>query len=164
MATKKYAGGGHLESTNDTQSFKSAFAEARDAGAGTFTWRGKKYGVELAKPAAEQAKAPAAEQAKAPAAAQSTPEKAATPAAARPAAARPKPTRSSTDMATLDRLRDTPVPSDDVLYRQARKTAPVKVSAANSNEEPIATFKRGGFISSASKRADGIAQRGKTRA
>jgi len=159
MATKKYAGGGHLESTNDTQSFKSAFAEARDAGAGTFTWRGKKYGAELAKPAAEQAKAPAAEQAKAPAVAQSTPEK-----AARPAAARPKPTRSSTDMATLDRLRDTPVPSNDVLYRQARKTAPVKVSAASSDEEPIATFKHGGFISSASKRADGIAQRGKTRA
>jgi len=151
MATKKYAGGGHLESTNDTQSFKSAFAEARDAGAGTFTWRGKKYGAELAKPAAEQAKAPAV--------AQSTPEK-----AARPAAARPKPTRSSTDMATLDRLRDTPVPSNDVLYRQARKTAPVKVSAASSDEEPIATFKHGGFISSASKRADGIAQRGKTRA
>jgi hypothetical protein len=62
--------------------------------------------------------------------------------------------RSATDAATLDNLINKSVPT---------REAPV-ITSSTSSEEPIATFKRGGYTSSASKRADGIAQRGKTRA
>jgi hypothetical protein len=58
---RTFAKGGHLESLDDSQSFKSAFAEARNAGAGTFTWRGKKYGAELAKPTASPKATPTAD-------------------------------------------------------------------------------------------------------
>jgi len=144
-----YAKGGHLENIDDTQSFKSAFAEARKAGAGTFSWRGKKYGAELAKPAVAQ-----------PEAAQPTVRKPVT-----PMAAKPRSTRSSTDMSTLDQLRDNPVPSADVIFRQTRKPELLNLSAANLDSgNELQTLKRGGSVSSASRRADGIAQRGKTRA
>jgi hypothetical protein len=44
---KKYAGGGHLENTDESQSFKDAFREARSEGVKTFTWRGKKYSTSV---------------------------------------------------------------------------------------------------------------------
>ncbi len=44
-----FAEGGEIERVAPKQNFKSAFAEARSAGAGTFTWNGKKYTTELAK-------------------------------------------------------------------------------------------------------------------
>jgi hypothetical protein len=49
-------------STSKKKTFREAFAEARSAGKDTFTWNGKKYTTELAKPASA---APKAEPAKA---------------------------------------------------------------------------------------------------
>ena len=42
--------GGSLERLGEPQNFKNAFKEARGEGVSTFTWRGKKYGTDLAAP------------------------------------------------------------------------------------------------------------------
>jgi hypothetical protein len=147
----KYAKGGHLESLDDTLSFGAAFKQAsKTPGVATFSWRGKTFTTDTEKPSEPKiAKA-----------AQTTVEKPVT-----PMAGRPKPTRSSTDMATLNQLRDNPVPSSDVIFRQTRKPELLNASASNSDSgNEFQTLKRGGSVSSASRRADGIAQRGKTRA
>jgi hypothetical protein len=135
---RTFAKGGHLESLDDTRSFGAAFKEAsKTPGVSTFSWRGKTFTTNTEKPAAKPVNTPITDTA--PKAVAASPS---------PAVARPKPTRSSTDMATLDRLRDNPKPSDDVIWKQTQnnKAAPVKVSAASSNEEPIATMKRGGKV------------------
>ena len=49
---RKFAEGGHLERLAPGQSFKDAFKEARGSGAKTFSWRGKKYTTDMAKPPA----------------------------------------------------------------------------------------------------------------
>jgi hypothetical protein len=122
-----------------SMSFKEAFASARKGGGKTFEWRGKKYTTELAKP---KAAAPA-------------------PKAAAPA---PKPKY------------ETPY---DRMNRQNRETAATRKSAADSeratlrenirkgmsgdtNAKTLLPMKKGGMT--ASKRADGCAIRGKTRA
>jgi hypothetical protein len=43
------------------ETFKEAFASARKAGKGTFTWNGRKYTTEMAKPAAKSAPAKSAQ-------------------------------------------------------------------------------------------------------
>ena len=122
-----------------SMSFKEAFASARKGGDKSFEWQGKKYTTELAKP---KAAAPA-------------------PKAAAPA---PKPKY------------ETPY---DRMNRQNRETAATKKSAADTeratlrenirkgmsgdtNAKTLLPMKKGGMT--ASKRADGIAIRGKTRA
>ena len=58
---KRYAGGGELErlgEAGESQSFGQAFKDARASGAGTFTWRGKKYNTEVAKGGAKSAQSP----------------------------------------------------------------------------------------------------------
>lgn len=58
MKKRRFDEGGDVERLGEegaTQSFGDAFKEARGAGASTFTWRGKKYTTELAKPAAKPA-------------------------------------------------------------------------------------------------------------
>jgi hypothetical protein len=100
------------------KTFREAFAEARSAGKDTFTWNGKKYTTELAKPASS---APKAE-----------------PAKAEPA-------------------KDTP-PSRPRIS-QARGSMKEKM-----REMGVTRYKSGGAVkSSASKRADGCAIRGKTK-
>jgi len=123
-----------------SMSFKEAFASARKGGDKTFEWQGKKYTTELAKP------------------------KAAAPAPAPAAAPKPK--------------YETPY---DRMNRQNREAAASRKSAADTeratlrenvrkgtsggtNPKTLLPMKRGGSVSSASKRADGIAIRGKTRA
>lgn len=120
-----------------SMSFKEAFASARKGGDKSFEWQGKKYTTELAKP------------------------KAAAPAAPAPA---PKPKY------------ETPY---DRMNRQNRETAATRKSAADTeratlrenvrkgmsgdtNAKTLLPMKKGGMT--ASKRADGIAIRGKTRA
>jgi hypothetical protein len=100
------------------KTFREAFAEARSAGKDTFTWNGKKYTTELAKPASA---APKAE-----------------PAKAEPA-------------------KDTP-PSRPRIS-QARGSMKEKMRGMG-----VTRYESGGKVSSASKRADGCAIRGKTRA
>jgi hypothetical protein len=48
-------------------------------------------------------------------------------------------------------------------YGLAGKDSPLSFLRAKSDEEKTPGMKRGGSVSSASKRADGCAQRGKTR-
>jgi hypothetical protein len=121
-----------------SMSFKEAFASARKGGDKSFEWQGKKYTTELAKPkAAAPAPAPAPE---------------------------PK--------------YETPY---DRMNRQNRETAATRKSSADTeratlrenvrkgmsggtNPKTLLPMKKGGSVSSASKRADGIAIRGKTRA
>ena len=122
-----------------SMSFKEAFASARKGGDKTFEWQGKKYTTDLAKP---KAAAPA-------------------PKAAAPA---PKPKY------------ETPY---DRMNRQNREAAATRKSAADAeratlrenvrkgasgdtNAKTLLPMKKGGMT--ASKRADGIAIRGKTRA
>jgi hypothetical protein len=148
-----------------SMSFKEAFASARKGGDKSFEWQGKKYTTDLAKPkAAAPASAPvskAAESASAPASKSSAP---ASKAAAPASASKPK--------------YETPY---DRMNRQNREAAATKKSAADTeratlrenvrkdrsgdtNAKTLLPMKKGGAVSSASKRADGIAQRGKTRA
>lgn len=120
-----------------SMSFKEAFASARKGGDKTFEWQGKKYTTELAKP------------------------KAAAPA---PKAEAPKPKY------------ETPY---DRMNRQNREAAATRKSTADAeratlrenvrkgssgavNAKTLLPMKKGGMT--ASKRADGIAIRGKTRA
>jgi glucan-binding YG repeat protein len=134
--------------TPKSMSFKEAFASARKGGDKSFEWQGKKYTTELAKP---KAAAPAPKAA------------APTPKAAAPAPA-PKPKY------------ETPY---DRMNRQNREAAATKKSAADTeratlrenirkgmsgdtNAKTLLPMKKGGMT--ASKRADGIAIRGKTRA
>jgi hypothetical protein len=122
-------------------SFKEAFASARKGGDKSFEWQGKKYTTELAKP------------------------KAAAPA---PKAAAPAPTPKPKYETPYDRMN-----------RQNRETAATRKSAADAeratlrenvrknmsgdtNAKTLLPMKKGGMT--ASKRADGIAIRGKTRA
>jgi hypothetical protein len=100
------------EGPQKKQSFAEAFKEARASGDSTFTWNGKKYSTEMAKPAAKSADQPAVAASK----------------------------RSISDVSKN---------TSDFFRRD------------NSNWN---RFSSGGKVSSASKRADGIAQRGKTRA
>ena len=129
-----------------SMSFKEAFATARKGGGKTFEWQGKKYTTDLAKPAAKPA-----------------------PKAAAPAPApAPKPKY------------ETPY---DRMNRENREAASARKSSADSerstlqkniregssgrvNPKTLLPMKKGGMVksSSASKRADGIAIRGKTRA
>ena len=121
-----------------SMSFKEAFASARKGGDKSFEWQGKKYTTELAKP------------------------KAATPAPAPAPAPKPK--------------YETPY---DRMNRQNRETAASRKSAADTeratlrenvrkgmsgdtNAKTLLPMKKGGMT--ASKRADGCAIRGKTRA
>lgn len=127
---KKYAEGGDVDDginsyaepqksvvTNEgpqkKQSFAEAFKDARTSGDSTFTWNGKKYSTEMAKPAAKSV-----------AKSESAPERV-------------------SGMKKVDK------------------------DMRNFFSQDISKWNRlsgGGKVSSASKRADGIAQRGKTRA
>jgi hypothetical protein len=63
MKKRRFDEGGDVErlgEEGETQSFGDAFKEARGTGASTFTWRGKKYTTEMAKPAAKPVAKPAA--------------------------------------------------------------------------------------------------------
>jgi hypothetical protein len=137
------------------QSFKEAFAEARKGGGKTFEWEGKKYTTDLAsgnKP---------------------------TPKAAKPAAPAPaKPVEKyETPYDRKNRQnREAGIDFDSMVGKLKNRIT----NAPNSGQDRILTgikkksdenkmmgntgLKNGGKVSSASKRADGCAIRGKTRA
>ena len=156
MAKKRYADGGEMDDTSvDTNepgmkeaepeenfkptSFKDAFASARKAGDKTFMWKGKSFTTDLA-----SAKKPAS-----------------TSLNARVPVPEPvKPGEKKLKYQSLqDRKRD---------YEAAREKSGVSMYGVRKSppREPLPTasdqaYKKGGVT--ASKRADGIAQRGKTR-
>lgn len=137
------------------QSFKEAFAEARRGGGKTFEWNGKKYTTEMAG------------------------EKSATP----KAASKPMVTDTGDEIARLKARAPAPKPKyetrADALYRRNREEAAAREAATPRGQDRILRgvrpgsvdpktllptgMKKGGSVSKASSRADGIAMRGKTR-
>lgn len=156
----------------DDLSFKDAFAIARKAGSKTFTWRGKKYTTELAsekKPAKEKMEEVTVSASRLP------------PAKAGPSTrgGERKWTKEGREADAQRIMRDTKggygmpgrIPSGDkVLSNLASREAGRRESERKARNRLLGkpdmeVMKRGGSVkaSSASRRADGIAQRGKTR-
>jgi len=169
-------------SAGGTNSFKDAFKAARKAGQGTFTWRGDKYTTALESekktpaPAAKPADKPAAPKVEAPSV--SGPRsggRGSKPGMARVGSGRyDDPTSSFGErvMSPLSKLGDIfgrraeeRVMKDmNVDRAEARKRLDAKEAASGMNRGGgVKKYAGGGSVSSASKRADGIASRGKTR-
>lgn len=144
------------------QSFKEAFAEARRGGEKTFEWNGKKYTTEMAgtpKPAAKvtdtgdetarlkaRAPAPVAKQ------------KYETPFDR----SRREDREAGRDIGSIaGRIKERIMGSGD--RGQSRILRDVRPGATNPKTMLPTGMKKGGSVSKASSRADGIAQRGKTR-
>jgi hypothetical protein len=131
----------------DSNSFGDAFKSARAAGDSTFTWKGKSYGTKLAsevKPAAKPApktetSAPKAE--------------------SKPA---PKADKEDTKMsAEAYRRAVEPFESNFPTQKEAKAGPSGKAKAQKTTtKSPNRSYKAGGSVSS---RADGCAQRGKTK-
>jgi hypothetical protein len=151
MKAKRYDEGGDvneefarpIKSTDDAvsetadapakKSFKSAFADARKAGDKTFTWEGKKYTTEMAKAKKES-----------------------------------KPDQSDAETKRIERQATTANKkatfSDAVALGNRYADIDREQRAARVAARGGAGMKKGGAVkSSASSRADGCAQRGKTR-
>ena len=119
-------------------SFKDAFAAARKGGDKTFMFNGKKYTTELAS------------------------EKKATPAKTD---AEPKKERPNLFRRTVAALGGVKLPQDPGPEKEEEKstTRPKPYSTAAAIQAKNMGYKKGGMVSSASKRADGCATKGKTR-
>jgi hypothetical protein len=139
------------------QSFKEAFAEARRGGDKTFEWNGKKYTTEMSgqKPATKPAAKPAAR-------VTDTGDETARLAARRTAPAKPK-FESSYDRMTRRNREEAAARAASTPRGQDRILRDVRPGAVNPNTLLPTGMKKGGVVSKASGRADGIAQRGKTR-
>jgi hypothetical protein len=143
-------------------SFKEAFRAARKQGLETFTWRGKKYTTELASDKPKKSEEKKSEEAPVNFATQGR-----------------KPT---VDFAKEGRVKPkapevgepTQAMRDEARYKVRSQKAPGRPGGSRPRmpedvysalrRNPTAEYKRGGAVkSSASRRADGIAQRGKTR-
>jgi hypothetical protein len=156
-------GGGEAEAPA-AKTFKQAFAAARRAGDKSFAFGGKKYTTELAAP---KAKASLQNQSKAPLQNESS---SYTGSIKRQALRASKDSYAEGGVATSK-----PAPKKDTMPEWAKnERANRKQDELNKREAEGAAkevkrnmstfgFKRGGSVSSASSRADGIAQRGKTR-
>lgn len=136
------------------QSFKEAFAEARRGGDKTFEWNGKKYTTEMSgqKPAAT----------KAPARVTDTGDETARLAARRAAPAKPK-YETAADRLYRRNREEAAAKAASTPRGQDRILRDVRPGAVNPNTLLPTGMKKGGVVSKASGRADGIAQRGKTR-
>jgi hypothetical protein len=135
------------------QSFKEAFAEARRGGGKTFEWNGKKYSTEMAgeKPAARPV-----------ARVTDTGDETARLAARR--AVPSKPTYETPyDRMNRRNREESAARSAAAPKGQDRILRDVRPGAVNPKTLLPTGMKKGGSVSKASGRADGIAQRGKTR-
>ena len=152
-ARKVWTGGAEApeSATPRKQSFKEAFAEARRGGGKTFEWNGKNYTTEMAGASKPAAKASAPDtgdevarlKARAP--------------AKKPAYETPydRMNRRNREEAAA-RSASTPSGQDRILRN-------VRPGEVNPKTLLPTGMKKGGSVSKASGRADGIAQRGKTR-
>lgn len=134
-------------------SFKEAFASARKSGDKTFEWEGKKYTTELA-----------SEKKSAPKPSVDTGDDAARKAAMRPKAAAAYETpydRMNRQNREAAAARKSEKDSERAILRENVRSG----TSGRTNPKTLLPMKKGGMVksSSASKRADGIAQRGKTR-
>lgn len=153
---------GSEESPAKKESFKEAFARNRASGAKTFEWNGKKFTTDVAG-AAPRAAAKVTD----------TGDETSRLAARSPAVAKKASYETPFDRArredreqgrdigsAVSRLKDRIMgASEGGQDRILRNTQPGKTNSKTMLPE----YKKGGFVGSASRRADGIAQRGKTR-
>jgi len=164
---------------DDGMSFKQAFAAARKAGDSSFTWQGKKYTTEMAgakKPSSEVKVTKTETSVEAPSV--SGPRsggRGSKPGMARVGSGRyddptssfgervTSPLRKLTDIfgrrEEEDVMRNMNVSRDEARKRLDARKAATGMRGGGS----VKKYRGGGSVSSASKRADGIAQRGKTR-
>jgi hypothetical protein len=165
--------------SDDGMSFKQAFAAARKAGDSSFTWQGKKYTTEVAgskKPSSEVKVTKTETSVEAPSS--SGPRsggRGSKPGMARVGSGRyddptssfgervTSPFRKLTDIfgrrEEEDVMRNMNVSRDEARKRLDARKAATGMRGGGS----IKKYRGGGSVSSASKRADGIAQKGKTR-
>jgi hypothetical protein len=128
--------------------FKEAFAAARGAGDKTFEYNGKKYTTEMAKPAAKPAaKAESKSEDKPAAKYQSLQDRAKS----------YEDARAKSGVGMYGTKKSEP--------KEERKPLPLKSTKSEKGNSFMGAtgLKAGGKVSSASKRGDGIAQKGKTR-
>lgn len=127
-------------------SFKEAFASARRGGEKTFEWNGKKFTTELATAPAKKSESAA------PAKAEST--------KAEPAKA---PLRQETMQDRAERYvaKRAAQRAEDAAAKAAPSPGRGRIDTAKVNPKTLLPMKKGGVT--ASRRADGIASRGKTR-
>lgn len=148
-----------------TPSFKEAFASARKAGDSTFEWNGKKFTTELATSAPAKKAAPKAEpktEAPAPKAAPKTESKTEAPATKAEAPAPAPKKEYYRDLSGKSREKEAGPKGPDIGGAISRGVSnffgSIRERGKQSNPDAYA---KGGMT--ASKRADGIASRGKTR-
>lgn len=129
---------GNIKREQKKMSFKDAFAAARKGGDKTFMFNGKKYTTELA---SEKKAAPAKTDAE------------------------PKKERPNLFRRTVAALGGVKLPQDPGPEKEDEKptTRPKPYSTAAAIQAKNMGYKKGGSVSSASKRADGCATKGKTR-
>jgi hypothetical protein len=155
------------EAASKTPSFKEAFASARSGGGKDFEWNGKKYSTELAsdKKATPTSKA-ASETSKATPETSKTASKPASETSARVGRA---------GQASVDTKEKNPVTNESLAAARekwsndkdrnppsamSRMFSSIRDRGQKSNPDAYA---KGGSVSSASRRADGIASKGKTK-
>lgn len=141
IAKSMGAGPKNEEEPAKKQSFKEAFAEARKGGDKSFEWNGKKYSTAMAGPAPVKEKAPEPKKL-----VQETMRDRAESYVAKRAAQRAEDAAKDT----------TPRGQDRILTG-------IKKNAGQNKLMGSLGLKSGGSVSSASRRADGIATKGKTR-
>lgn len=130
------------------QSFKEAFAENRKAGNKTFEWEGKKYTTEMA---GEKKATPKTEAAPKP--------------AAKPAAKYETPyDRMNRENRETSQSRADTRAETERLAKRNPSPGRWKFDSSKVNPKTLLPLKKGGVVgSSASRRADGIATKGKTK-
>ena len=142
IARSMGAGPRNEEAADKKQSFKEAFAEARKGGNKTFEWNGKKYSTEMAGATPSKAK----EKAEPKKLVQETMRDRAESYVAKRAAQRAE-----------DAAKDTAPRGQDRILTGIKKNAGVNKFMGSTG------MKSGGSVGAASRRADGIATKGKTR-
>ena len=148
-----------------SQTFKEAFASARGAGDKTFEWQGKKYTTDLA--SSKPATKPAAEKAvEKPAKSVTKIESASAPMARSIKSDIDELANSRASMGSVNMLpsgRMSPEKKEEVIKPTPKRSNYTVPKASEFTGMGGMKFAKGGSVSSASKRADGCAVKGKTK-
>ena len=142
------------EEPEKPKTFKEAFAEARAAGDKTFMWNGKKYTTDVA---GSKSSAPVPGRPRGESMPVSVTRQMADRAAAETASAR------ASSEARAAKAREAASELAREVRGRAMEPKAKRLSMTGVNPNTMLPYAKGGSVGSASKRADGIAQRGKTR-
>jgi hypothetical protein len=162
------------ESTESTgpaksMSFKEAFASARGAGDKTFEWQGKKYTTDLASPKSSRAAEPAPKSARVSESASKSVAKidsASAPMARSIKSDLDELSKSNSSLGNVNMLskgKMSPEKKEEVIKSTPKRSGYSVPKSSEFTGMGGMKFGKGGSVSSASKRADGCAERGKTR-